>query len=409
MNANNSNKKSIAYLASEYPGISHTFIFREILTLRELGFEVKTASIRKPENLDIMTFAEKADADATLYIKSTSLFKAVGYHLRLLLRSPTDYFAMVRAMVKYTLNGARIMVKGIGYLAEAGVLLDWMHKKNVDHIHVHFANPAATVAMIAAAYGTISYSLSVHGPDVFYNVTPNLLAEKIKKALFVRCISYFCQSQLKRLVSFQRWSKFQIVRCGINPDIFRPRPEPHNTIPEIVCVGRLVPAKGQHILLDAFGQLQKRGVKAHLTYVGDGEDRDSLEQAAQNMGISASVTFTGAVGQNDVHQYYDRADMFVLASFAEGVPVVLMEAMAKEIVAVSTSITGIPELIDNERDGILVPASDAEGLADRIEQLIKDPALRMELGFQGRQKVKKKYDLDRNCKEMAALFEKYLS
>jgi glycosyltransferase involved in cell wall biosynthesis len=398
----------ITYLASEYPGISHTFIFREIRFLREFGFKVLTASVRRPEILERMTDEEKRDAEETLYIINSSLFVILLSHLALFVGSPKGYLIMLKEALALTHKGPRNMLKGIAYFVEAGILIYWMQKKGSDHVHVHFANPASTVAMIAASYGTISFSMSVHGPDVFYNVVPNLLEEKVKRAVFVRCISYYCQSQLMRLVSHEMWSKFSIVRCGIDPQVYAPRPEPVNEVPEILCVGRLVPAKGQHILLKACGELKSRGVAFHLTIVGDGEDRDSLEQLTGDLGIRGDVTFTGAVGQDEVHKYYDRADLFVLASFAEGVPVVLMEAMAKEITSVSTRITGIPELIEDGVDGILVPASDVEGLADRLQELLQKGELRRELGKKGREKVIERYNLNQNVRAMAELFERFL-
>ena len=396
--------KKVVYLASEYPGISHTFIFREIRSLRQQGFRVMTASIRRPGNLEKMTADEKADADKTLYIKDSAVLKVIASHMALLFSNPKPYFFMLRQSVWFSRMGFRNIFKAMAYFAEAGVLLRWMHNHQMTHVHVHFANPAATVAMIAATYGSISYSLSVHGPDVFYNVDTILLAEKVKRASAVRCISYYCRSQLMRLVPHDLWSRFHIVRCGIDPARFAPRPEPENEIPEILCLGRLVPAKGQHILLEACGVLKQRNIPFHLTYVGGGEDRDSLEDLAGSLGIADAVEFTGAVGQDEVHGYYDRADLFVLASFAEGVPVVLMEAMAKEVVSVSTRITGHPELIEDGVDGILVAPSDVEGLADKLQKLISDPVLRRKLGVQGRLKVLEIYDLDRNCKQMAEFF-----
>ena len=399
------NRPKIAYLASEYPGISHTFIFREIQSLRELGFDVKTASIRRPEHLQKMTEVEKKDAAETLYIKDTSLSNVAIAHLAVLFRSPKKYFFALKEGIILSRTGPRNIFKGLAYFAEAGILLHWMHRNQVGHVHVHFGNPAATVAMIAAGYGTVTFSMSIHGPDVFYNVDQNLLAEKVKRASAIRCISYYCQSQLMRLVPHRLWARFRIIRCGIDPDVFLPRPEPNNDVPEILCLGRLVPAKGQHILMEACGILKKRGVKYHLTVVGGGPDRDSLEALARQLGIDQSVTFTGAVGQDEVHRYYDRADIFVLASFAEGVPVVLMEAMAKEIVSVSTRITGIPELIEDGQDGVLVAPSDVEGLADRLQELLADGDLRRRFGEKGRQKVLEMYDLNKNCRLMAEFFK----
>jgi len=313
---------------------------------------------------------------------------------------------MLKQAVSFSRQGSGNILKGLAYFAEAGVLVKWMQENSLDHVHVHFANPAATVAMIGAEYGTVSFSVSVHGPDVFYNVDTALLAEKVIRAKGVRCISHYCRSQLMRLIPHGLWSKLDIVRCGIDGERFAPRPDPCNKIPEILCVGRLVPAKGQHILLSACGILRKRGLDFHLTFVGDGDDRNSLESLAVELEIPGKVTFTGAVGQDQVASYYDRADLFAIASFAEGVPVVLMEAMAKEIASLSTRITGIPELINHGQNGILTTPSDTCDLADNLQRLLEDRHMRETLGKNGRKQVLEKYDLSANCREMADFFKK---
>lgn len=399
----------VAYLASEYPGISHTFIFREVQALRREGFTVRTASIRRPEHLDRMTSEEQEDAGKTFYIKNAPISRIFTAHWRLLKQAPFSYLKMLWKAVVFGLRGPGSLLKGVGYLAEAGVLLDWMHQEaHVDHIHVHFGNPAATVAMIAGIFGTVGYSMSVHGPDIFYNVDANLLAEKVSRAQIVRCISFFCCSQLMRLVPYARWSRFHIVRCGVDTERYTPRADPANEKGEILCVGRLVPAKGQHVLLEACRQLKEWNITFHLTLVGDGEDRQSLDQLTQQLGLGREVTFTGAIGQDQVLGYYGGADVFVLPSFAEGVPVVLMEAMAREIPCISTRITGIPELIDDGVDGLLVAPADVEALAQVLRKLLGDPELKRRIGRNGRIKVLGKYNLDDNCRKMAELFSRHL-
>ncbi len=398
----------LAYLSSEYPGISHTFIFREIKTLRELGFQVLTASIRRPSHIDKMTSEEQKDSEDTVCIKSSSFLQIITSHLSLVGKSLKSYLVMLAKSLSFAAKAPHSFVKGVGYFIEAGLLLSWMHKNSLRHLHVHFANPAATVAMIASCFGTISFSLSVHGPDIFYNVDTVLLGEKVRCAKRVRCISLYCRSQLMRIIPYNMWEKLDIVRCGVDPDKFLPRSEPDNKIPEILCVGRLVPAKGQHILLSACGILKERGLRFSLVFVGDGEDRPSLENLAQELGIKDQVIFTGAIGQDQVVPYYNRADIFALVSFAEGVPVVLMESMAKEIPSVSTKITGIPELIDNLENGILITPSDIGGLAGALETLIRDKELRIKLGRQGRNKVIEHYNLSDNCRMMADFFNKLM-
>ena len=402
------NRQPIAYLASEYPAISHTFIFREVQALRGQGFDVKTASIRRTQNAAKMTQAEKAEAEATFRIKNAPPGLALRAHLGLMLSAPGAYVRMACKAGALALKSPAGAFKALAYFAEAGILLHWLRREGVGHVHVHFANPAATVALIAAAGNTVPFSLSVHGPDVFYNVGPNLLAGKVAAARFVRCISFFCQSQVMRLVPFREWPKFHIVRCGVDLGAYGVRAEPDNDIPELLCVGRLVPVKGQHVLLQALGGLRRGGAQFHLTCVGDGPDRTSLEAHCRELGLDDAVTFTGAVGQDAVHAYYDRADVFVLASFAEGLPVVLMEAMAKGIPCVSTRIAAISELIEDAANGFLVHASDVEGLADRLGQLLADRPLRERLGIEARKTVEAAYDLEGNCKRMGELFDEHL-
>ena len=396
--------RPIAYLSSEYPGISHTFIFREICALRQQDIIVKTASILTPGNTAIMTPEEQADAANTLYIKDCGLAKLVVAHAALKLTAFFPYMRMFSYALSLWSNGPVSLFKAMAYFAEAGVLVHWMRRESIRHVHVHFANPAATVALIGAASGLIEFSLSVHGPDEFYNINQDLIPEKVRKAAFARCISYYCRSQLERLTEYKDWGKFHIVRCGVDLTKYAPRPDPNNAVAQILCVGRLVPAKGQHLLVKACHALKERGVAFHLTLVGAGPDRDSLEALATSLGIKDAVTFTGPVGQGDIHAYYDKADIFALPSFAEGLPVVLMEAMAKGIPCVTTSITGIPELVHDGENGLLVAASDWEGLAERLQQLIKDPALRRRLGMAAREIVERDYDVWRNCDGMGEVF-----
>ncbi|NLD35719.1 MAG: glycosyltransferase family 4 protein [Desulfatiglans sp.] len=404
MNKIQTSNKTLAYLASEYPAISHTFIFREVQELRKSGLDIKTASIRRPEMLIKMTDEEKIDAENTLYIKNRTKINILLDHLKLLIKSPSGYYSMLTNTCQFSRKGHFGLLKTIGYFIEAGILANWALNHSVDHIHVHFANPAATVAMIAACYGTLTFSLSIHGPDIFYNIDNNLIVDKITRASKVRCISHFCKSQLIKIVPYNFWNKFFIIRCGVDISKFTPAQPCNNKVPNILCVGRLVPAKGQHILIEACAFLKKRGINFILTFIGDGPDRVSLESLARDLNVNDSTTFTGALGQDLVKIYYDNADMFVLPSFAEGVPVVLMEAMAKEIPCITTRITGIPELINDNEDGLLVAPSDSVTLADKIELLLKDRQLQEKIGTNARKKVSTMYDLEKNCKQMAEFF-----
>ena len=396
--------KSIAYLCSEYPAISHTFIYRDIESLRKAGMNVHTASIHKPSNITVMTTAEQLEAETTLMVLSQPIPSIIGAHWHCLYKNPTGYLRMAAGALKLLTTGPKSPVKAIAYFAEAGILLQWLHRLGITHIHEHFANPTAIVAMLMKIYGGISYSLSVHGPDIFYRVDSAMLEEKIKEASFVRCISHYCLSQIMRISEPEAWNKLHIVRCGVNPELYTIRKEPHNAIPNILCVGRLVPAKGQHIMLEACRFLKQEGLRFRVTIIGEGPDSKSLEQFTAKNNLKDIVTFTGVLGQNTVRDYYDKADIFVLASFAEGVPVVLMEAMAKEIPVISTRITGIPELIDHEHDGLLATPGDAEDLANQIRKLLVDSSLRRKYGQAGREKVISLYNQHINNQQMVNLF-----
>ena len=399
---------AVGYLSSVYPALSQTFIFREIQALRDLGLEVKTASSRIPEDLDRMTAEERDEFGRTYYVNSTPYVRLFSVHLRLLISRPGAYLRALGYASALRRKGPVPLGKIVAYFAQAGLLMDWMRREGVCHLHVHFGNPPATAALIAAEAGSAPFSLSLHGPDIFNDEGPSLLAEKIDKALFVRCISYFCQSQAMRLAAFTQWPKLHIVRCGVDIRAFCPRPPPNNTVPEVLCLGRLVSAKGQYVLLQACDELRRRGVRLHVTFLGDGPERKALEETSAQLGLKEGVTFAGAVGQDLVHSHLDRTDIMVLPSFAEGLPVVLMEAMAKEVPCISTRIMGIPELIQDGENGFLVPASDWRTLADRMEHLLGDPDLRAKFGRNGRLAVMEMYNMEANGRDMHDLFTRYI-
>jgi glycosyltransferase involved in cell wall biosynthesis len=262
--------------------------------------------------------------------------------------------------------------------------------------------------LVKTVFG-ISFSFTVHGPDEFYDASDYKLPEKIIAADFIFCISHYARSQVMKLSPVQAWSKLDICRLGVDPQRFTPQPNiQQHTHCHLLCVGRLTAAKGQAILLKAVAQLHSQGSPMRLTLVGMGPDEHSLKAYAALLGISEQVDFTGAVDQDHILDYYHAADIFVLPSFAEGLPVVLMEAMAMEIPCITTAITGVPELIDNGVDGILVAASDVVGLTAAITKLASDSDLRRQLGQAGRRKVLARYDLQQNTQLLFAAFNKRL-
>jgi colanic acid/amylovoran biosynthesis glycosyltransferase len=396
----------IAYLVSEYPAVSHTFILREVQRLRKANFEIHTASINLTDHpLSGMTSEEQSEAAATFYVKREGISGALKAHTKVLLNSPMSYLRGFCFALSLGGTDLRRLALALCYFVEAVILGRWMESRGLRHLHVHFANAASTAGLIASRIFPIGFSLTVHGPDEFYDAPGLRLAEKMAGATFACCIGQFARSQLMKVSAPAQWNKFEIGPLGVDPLLFVP--QPFRCLPDtiqILCVGRLVPSKGQYILLAAVERLVRSHANVRLRLVGDGPDRERLERAIASKGLGRCVTLEGSVNQDHIRDYYRQADIFVLPSFAEGIPVVLMEAMAMEVPCISTFVAGIPELVRNEIDGILIPPSDEQALAFSIGRLIEDPNLRRRLGAAGRQRVIEKYDLDRNVARLAEIF-----
>jgi colanic acid/amylovoran biosynthesis glycosyltransferase len=391
----------LAYLLSRYPAVSHTFLLNEVRTLRNLNFEIATASINSCDPLlSDLGGVERTEEQATFYVKNAGVRRALWAFADTVVRRPLGLLRGLFFVIG--LGGAGIRYF---YLIEALMVGQWMRKQGLSHLHAHFGGAVSTVAMIAARTFPVNVSYTIHGPDEFYDVQRYYLAKKIETASFVFCIGTFARSQLMMLSSVNQWNKLLVSPLGVDPVKFTPRRHRKTSGPvEIVSVGRLVSAKGQHVLLAAFRRLVQAGHDVRLRLIGDGPGRSSLETAAASDELQDLVAFEGAVGPDRVRCILENADIFALSSFAEGIPVALMEAMAMELPCVSTSIAGIPELIRSEMDGILVPPADEDQLAAALARLIEDPDLREQLGRAGRRRVEKDFHLRRNVEKLAEMF-----
>jgi glycosyltransferase involved in cell wall biosynthesis len=398
--------RSLAYLVSRYPTISMIFVLREVLQLRELGFRVDTASINPPDRTrDRLTPEEAAEAGRTYCVKCHGVVGAATAHLQTIFGNLAGYFRGVGLV--FALGGLDLkrLFLHFMYFTEALMVGGWMRRSRQRHLHCHLAQQAATVGLYVHRVFGFGYSITVHGPDEFYDARGQCLAEKIAAADFLVCISSFARSQLMLLSPRNHWNKFIVSRLGVDPRIFSPEEKASANEPvEILCVGRLTPAKGQHLLIDAVERLAQRGRRVRLRLVGGGPDESFLREHATQINSPENVIFAGAVNQDRIRSLYAAADIFCLPSFAEGVPVVLMEAMAMGIPCVSTNIAGIPELIRNGIDGLLVSPADLDALVEALETLMEDAAMRQRCATSGRARVLEHYDLGRNVDQLARIF-----
>jgi glycosyltransferase involved in cell wall biosynthesis len=403
-------KIRLAYLVSRYPMISMTFILREVRTLRLLGFDIRVASINIPDHRsEQLTSAEREETAVTYYIKKDGISGAFKAHIKTLLTQPLSYLRGLFFALRLGQWDLKKILYGLFYFIEAIMLGQWMRHQQCSHLHIHLGTTGATVGLITKHTFPITFSFTMHGPQDFYDAPGYYLTQKILDAAFICCISHFARSQLMMLSPPSNWDKLEVSPLGVNPETFTPRPFRQHPNPfEILCVGRLVPDKGQFLLIEAVAHLIATDRQLRLRLVGDGPDRQRLEDEVKQQGFTEHIIFEGVVNQDQIFGFYTSADVFALASFAEGLPIVLMEAMAMEIPCVTTHITGIPELITNGKNGILVAASDIKALADAIALLMDNPDWRHQIGKAGRQRVLESYELQRNTEGLAEIFRRRL-
>jgi colanic acid/amylovoran biosynthesis glycosyltransferase len=413
----------IAYLCAQYPAISHTFVLREVDALRELGAEIETFSIRRSGSEQLLANADRVAHHTTFAILPPNWAGLLRAHLGLVLRAPSAYFATLIFALGLAPAGLRGRLWQLFYFVEAVVLWSELRRRDIRHIHAHLANVGADVALLSSHLGTAveperpwSWSFTMHGPTEFADVGYHRLAEKLRLARFVVCISDFARSQLMALSGPELWEKLHVVHVGVPIEQFTRSNgltldlvELDDAVePGILYIGRLVPEKGQAVLLQAVARLVECGHPVSLTLAGEGPERAALERLAEKLGIGSRTSFLGAVGQEEIHALYARASIFCLPSFAEGVPVVLMEAMAMGLGAVSTRIAGIPELIDDGHTGLLVAPGRVDQLADALQRLVLDPSFRHVLGASSRNKVIREFNAQRSAEQLYRLFAEEL-
>jgi colanic acid/amylovoran biosynthesis glycosyltransferase len=408
----------VAYLMSHYPAVSHAFVLREVEHLRTVGVPIDTLSIRRTPATELLADADRAAASTTFSVLPTRPSAVLSAHVEALLRSPRRYLTTLALALRTGAPGARERLWHLFYFAEAMILLRHCRRAGIAHLHAHFADSATDVAMLVTHYRRgervdgqeCSWSLAVHGSVEFYNVIRHALGAKLAHARFAVAISDYGRSQLMLLTASEAWAHIHLVRCGVDPDVYVP-PQGRSRSADaarILFVGRLLHGKGLALLFEAISRLRAGGLDVTATIVGDGPERFQLEALVGRLELSDYVGFVGAVGQDDIRELYAAADVFCLPSFAEGIPVVAMEAMAMELPVVTTRITGIPELVEDGEQGLLVPPGRVDRLTEALEQLVRSPDALRRMGAAGRRKIQDDFDVAQSARHMRSVLEREL-
>lgn len=378
----------VAYLTGEYPRATDTFIQREVAALRGCGLTIKTCSIRRTGAEHHVGEEQRTEAARTFHVLEATArpLTSLRAHGAALLRDPVRYFRALGLAWRTSPAGVKGHLYNLIYFAEAVVLARYMLANGVVHLHNHIAKSSCTVAMLASTVSGIPYSFTLHGPDIFFEPYHWRLDEKVARAAFVACISHFCRSQAMIFSDQAHWSRLHIVHCGVDPALYdAPRRLPGQ---QLLFVGRLAAVKGVPVLLRALRSVAADHPQLRLTLIGDGPERAALESEARALGLSDVVAFVGYKAQAEVAKALQDTDIFVLPSFAEGLPVVLMEALAARVVVLTTRIAGVGELVEDRVSGRLVAPGDPEALAQALRELLDaSPEARQAMGEAGRARV----------------------
>lgn len=394
----------IAYFINQYPKVSHSFIRREIQALEALGLTVQRVALRGWDG-ELVDAEDIREREQTQFVLKAGIFNILFSVIKAMFFRPRQFIAALKLAIKMGWHAERPLPYHLIYLAEACQIVPWMESFGARHVHAHFGSNSTEVVMLANALGGPSYSFTVHGPEEFDKPVFLGLSEKIKRSAFVVAISSYGQSQLFRWVDHSSWSKVKVVHCGLEKSFYDIAPKPVTANARLVCVGRLCEQKGQLLLLEAAHGLTQKGIQFELVLAGDGEMRAEVERMIAAYGLGGKVRITGWISGQQVRDEMLNSCGLVLPSFAEGLPVVIMEAMALRRPVVSTYVAGIPELVIPKENGWLVPAGSVVELMVAMEDLLsKSSAQLATMGGAAYARVTERHAIDTEAKKLAKLF-----
>ena len=362
----------ITYLINQYPKVSHSFIRREILALERQGFHVQRIALRGWNEV-VVDIEDIAEQKKTLYVLAQGVISLLIAALKVLFSTPARFFAALDLALKMARVSEKSLPYHLIYLAEACKMLPWLKLHQSQHLHAHFGTNSAEIAMLAGVLAKLPYSYTVHGPEEFDKPQALGLNMTIHQAKFVIAISSFGRSQLYRWANFADWGKVKIVHCGLEASFYNVPAKLIAATPRLVCVGRLCEQKGQMLLIEAAKKLNDSGVDFELILAGDGEMRAEIESLIAKYQLQDKVKITGWISSDEVRKHILSSQALVLPSFAEGLPVVIMEAMSLKRPVISTYIAGIPELLKQGENGWLCVAGDVEDLHKAMREALTLP------------------------------------
>ncbi|AXQ48071.1 glycosyltransferase [Pseudomonas vlassakiae] len=394
----------IAYFINQYPKVSHSFIRREIQALERQGIEVQRIALRgwdaelhDPEDL--------AERGKTRYVLEQGLKGLLRPLFDVVRAQPKRFLGALRLALRLGWRADRPWPYHVVYLAEACRLLQWLQASAAEHVHAHFGTNSTEVVMLANALGGPAYSFTVHGPEEFDKAQILHLGEKVRRAAFVAAVSSFGRSQLYRWVAHEHWDKVKVVHCGLERSFHEGVALAPPAAPRLVCVGRLCEQKGQLLLVEAARALASRGVDFKLVLAGDGEMRGPIEALIARYGLQAQVRITGWISSAQVRDEILAARALVLPSFAEGLPVVIMEAMALRRPVLTTYVAGIPELVCQGDNGWLFAAGSVEALTEAMLDSLQQPVeVLQRMGEAACQRVLERHDIDTEAARLVSHF-----
>jgi len=398
---------NVAYIIVAYPSLTKTFVDREVATLREMGINIEIYSLWRskgplsPEQQQI-----EKEINTLFPLKFKTALKG---HLRFILRKPVNYFSTLIYLLTRPHPTFRSHWRTLKHFHQGIYAASLLADKPIDHIHAHFLNQSATIALIASRLLNVNYSVTVHASSELFS-RPMMIQEKLHRAKFVATCTDYNRKYLEVMSNNGLAGKLKVIYHGLDAQLYQRKQPPPSGKPVIIAVGQLRERKGFSYLIDACEILKRWGIEYECRIIGDGPLRPELERKIHQQNVEDTVTLCGALSQAAVREQYEEATIFTMPAVLgkdgdrDGIPNVILEAMAMELPVIATRHSGIPEVVKDQENGILVPPENSNALAAAIQKLIKDPALRIKFGKQGRKTILEQFDPWKNAQKLVEGF-----